>query len=136
MQDTKNQIRSSKQYLNEKDQKSKKYDLEDRTLKFSKDVRDWLKNVPKSISNFEYSKQLVRSSASVGANYIEANESLGKKDFTMRIKISRKEAKESKYWLELIEVDNGSFSEEQKLKLIKEALELIMIFSAIMRKTQ
>lgn len=136
MQDVKNQIRNSKQYLNEKNQKSKKYDLEDRTLKFSKDVRDWVKNVPKSISNFEYIKQLVRSSASVGANYIEANESLGKKDFTMRIKISRKEAKESKYWLELIEVDDGSFLEEQKLKLTKEALELVMIFSAIMRKMQ
>jgi len=42
---------------------------------------------------------LVRASGSVGANYIEANESLSKKDFLMRVKICRKEAKESRYWL-------------------------------------
>ena len=54
--------------------------------------------------NKEIARQLIRSSGSVGANYIEANESLGRKDFAMRIKICRKESKESIYRLRLLEV--------------------------------
>ena len=79
-----------------------KYDLEERTLKFAKDVRLFIKTVPKTIANVEDIRQLVKSSGSVGANYIEANESLSKKDFLMRVKISRKECKESVYWLRMI----------------------------------
>lgn len=75
-----------------------KYDLEERTFQFAKAVRIFIKGLPKSISNYEDGKQVVRSSGSVGANYREANEALSKKDFVMRIKISRKEAKESAYW--------------------------------------
>ena len=78
---------------------SKPYDLEERTLAFAKAVRAFVKDLPNNLANMEDGKQLVRSSGSVGANYIEANESLGKKDFKMRIKICRKEAKESRYWL-------------------------------------
>ena len=70
--------------------------------------------LPRSIANTEDVKQLVRSSGSVGANYIEANESLGKKDFLMRVKISRKEAKESKFWLELIDVGDKSELDKKK----------------------
>lgn len=81
---------------------TKRYDLEDRTLGFARSVGEFVNALPKTLQNVEYSKQLVRSSGSVGANYIEANESLGKKDFLMRIKICRKESKESRYWLELI----------------------------------
>ena len=73
----------------------KKYDLEERTLQFAIDCRLFLKKLPKTISNIEDGKQLVKSSGSVGANYIEANEALSKKDFNYRIKISRKESKES-----------------------------------------
>lgn len=76
---------------------SKLYDLEDRTLAFAKNVRSLVKILPKTLSNIEDGKQLVKSSGSVGANYIEANESLSKKNFKMRIKICRKEAKESRY---------------------------------------
>lgn len=75
--------------------KQKEYDLEDRTLQFAKTVRKFAKKVPMTLSNTEDCKQLIRASGSVGANYIEANESLSKKDFVMRIKISRKESKES-----------------------------------------
>ena len=71
------------------------YDLEERTFIFAKECRFLLKKLPKTIQIFEDGKQLVRSSGSVGANYIEANESLSKKDFCYRIKICRKEAKES-----------------------------------------
>ncbi len=77
----------------------KKYDLEDRTFNFAKSVRALVKKLTKTIGNIEDGKQVIRSSGSVGANYIEANESLSKKDFVMRIKICRKEAKESRYWL-------------------------------------
>ena len=74
----------------------KQYDLEDRTLEFAKRVRALVKKLPRTIGNIEDGKQVVRASGSVGANYIEANESLSKKDFVMRIKICRKEAKESR----------------------------------------
>ncbi len=73
------------------------YDLEERTFIFAKDVRIFVKTLPKSPANFEDGKQVIKSSGSVGANYREANEALSKKDFIMRIKISRKEAKESEY---------------------------------------
>ena len=79
------------------------YDLEDRTFEFAKRVRSFIKKLPKSIANLEDVKQLVRASGSVGANYIEGNDSLSKKDFVMRVKISRKEAKESRYWLRLVD---------------------------------
>ena len=82
--------------------KSKTYDLEGRTFLFAKRVRAFIRKLTKDIPNIEDAKQVVRSSGSVGANYIEANEALSKKDFLMRIKICRKEAKESRYWLRLI----------------------------------
>ena len=74
---------------------SKQYDLEERTFQFAKNVSLYVKKFTRTISNMEYGKQVIRASGSVGANYIEANEALGKKDFVMRIKICRKEAKES-----------------------------------------
>ena len=85
------------------EQSSKRYDLGDRTLKFARMTRNYVKGLPRDVANIEYAQQLIRSSGSVGANYIEAQEALSKKDFAMRIKISRKEAKESRYWLELTE---------------------------------
>jgi len=74
-----------------KDRNSKQYDLEDRTFAFAKMVRAFEKKLPKCVANSEDGKQLVRASGSVDSNYIEANESLSKKDFIMRIKICRKE---------------------------------------------
>ena len=82
---------------------AKQYDLEERTFQFAESVSLYIKKVSRTISNIEYGKQLVRASGSVGANYIEANEALSKKDFIMRIKRCRKEAKESAYWLRLID---------------------------------
>ena len=113
---------------------TKKYDLEDRCLKFAKRTRDFVMKLPKSISNLEYGKQLLRSSGSVGANYIEANESLGRKDFFMRIKICRKESKESNYWLSLVEPDQREVVERDLL--IQEAVELRKIFGAISEKSK
>lgn len=116
-------------------QNSKQYDLEERTFEFAKRTRNFVKNLPKTISNTEDGKQLIRSSGSIGANYIEANESLSKKDFVMRIKISRKEAKESKFWLMLADTGENKEFEKEREELVKEATELMMIFSSIMRKS-
>jgi len=116
-------------------QNNKQYDLEDRTLKFAKDTRLFVKIISRSISNFEDVKQLVRSSGSVGANYIEANESLSKKDFIFRIKICRKEAKESRYWLNLIDIGSSELEQERQ-KLINEVTEFMKIFGSIVEKTK
>ena len=115
-------------------QNSKPYDLEERTYEFAKKVRDYVKKLPGTISNIEYSKQLVRSSGSQAANYIEANESLGKKDFLMRIRICRKEAKESRLWLRLSEPKNEDLQEKDEL--LSEVIELTKIFGSILEKSK
>ena len=124
-----------KKMENIKDSK-KVYDLEERTFQFSKNVRLFIKTLPKTIANIEDGKQVIKSSGSVGANYREANESLSKKDFVMRIKISRKEAKESNYWLKLINETNNLKNADDALYLIQEADELKKIFSAILEKSR
>lgn len=113
---------------------TKRYDLEERTLLFAKEVRNFIKSTHKYFENIEDYKQLLRSSGSIGANYIEANESLSKKDFLNRIKISRKESKETIYWLQLLEVENKLL--EKKDSLINEATELMKIFGSILTKSQ
>jgi four helix bundle protein len=114
----------------------KKYDLEERTLKFAKNVRLFVQQLPKTMTNFDDAKQLLRSSGSVGANYIEANAALSKKDFLMRIKICRKEAKESRYWLSLIDSLEGVSLKTEVERLGQEAGELTNIFGAIVRKSE
>ena len=115
-------------------EKITKFDLEERTLNFAKRVSVYVKALPKNVSNLEWGKQLIRSSGSVGANYIEANEALSRKDFVMRIKISRKEAKESIYWLHLLE--SGGNADKEKERLIQEGTELMKIFGSIIEKSR
>jgi len=111
----------------------KLYNLEERTMQFAIDCRLLVRDLKKTISNIEDAKQLVRSSGSVGANYIEANEKLGDKDLKFRLRISRKEAKESEYWLKLLKVMNTTENERIEV-LISEANELKRILSAIINK--
>jgi four helix bundle protein len=112
------------------------YDLEERTFQFAKAIRIFVKSLKNTMANIEDSKQLIRSSGSIGANYREANEALGRKDFLMRVKICRKEAKESHYWLRLI-CETNSMNHEKDIKyLITEAEELKKIFSAIIEKSR
>lgn len=113
-------------------QNKKTYDLEERTMKFAHRVNTYVKALPRDIPNIENGKQLVRAAGSVGANYIEANESLSRKDFFMRIRISRKESKEARYWLGLS--SPVSNYENEKLSLIQEATELMLIFGSIVTK--
>ena len=113
-----------------------KYDLEERTFQFAKDVRLFVQTIPKYIATIEDVKQLVRASGSVSSNYIEANEALSKKDFIMRIKIYRKESKESAYFLRLIKDTNELENTKETERLIKEAGELKKIFSSIVEKSK
>ena len=110
------------------------YDLEERTFQFAKRVRMFAKDIPFSIAVAEDIKQAVRSSGSIGANYIEANESSSDKDFLYRIKISRKEAKESIYWLRLLKETSDQLDSNRMQDLIDEANELRRILSSIIKK--
>jgi len=113
-----------------------KYDLEDRTYEFAKDVRTFVKGLARTICNIEDVRQLVRASGSVGANYIEANEAISKKDFLFRIRVCRKESKESRYWLPLVDTGTDAGVIAQREKLIAESTELLKIFNAIAQKSQ
>ena len=130
------EIRNPKQIQMTGNKNSKPYDLEDRTLEFAKRIRRFVKKLPKSIANQEDGRQLIKASGSVGANYIEANESLSKKDFRLRIKISRKEAKESRYWLRLVDTFDDKELEVERTYLIQESTELMNIFGSILQKSK
>ncbi len=111
------------------------YNLEERTTEFGKRIIRLCKVLIKDQINLPIIEQIVRSAGSVGANYREANDSLGNKDFLYRIRISRKECKESLHWLELIEEANPEIkSRMQNLK--QETKELKNILSTIILKKE
>ncbi len=110
------------------------YDLEERTWQFANRVNRYVNALPKTVTNIENGKQLARSGGSVGANYIEANESLGKRDFLMRARIAKKEAKESRFWLSLSQPDQSEI--QTRDDLIQEATELMKILGAIITNSQ
>ena len=112
----------------------KQYDLEERCFKFAERANDYVRKLLKDIPNIENGKQLVRAVGSVGANYIEANEALSRKDFLMRVKISKKETKESRFWLRLTRPLKES--EKERNLLAQEATELMKIFGAILEKSK
>lgn len=115
-------------------QNSKIYDLEERTFNFASLVISLCKVLPQNTINFKLIDQLVRAASSVGANYREANETETKKDFSFRIRICRKEAKETSYWLQLMEKANPDFGDKIS-PLVQEVGELVKIFAAIANKT-
>lgn len=131
---SKSQILNSKQAPNGQITSNKRYDLEERCFAFAKKVDEYVLKLPKTIPNVEHGRQLVKSGGSVGANYIEANESLSKKDFIMRVKISKKETKESRFWLRL----TVPLPEQEKAReqLIDESLELMKIFGSILERSK
>lgn len=113
---------------------TKPYPLQERTLEFASDVRAFLRRLPPHELRKQDIQQLLRSSGSVGANYIEADEALGTKDFVFRLKICRKEAKESAFWLRLLDMSSQTALQETRESLHTEAIELVRIFSAILKK--
>lgn len=117
-------------------QNSKLYDLEERTYRFAKRCREFTKQLPRNVHNMEYSKQLVRSSGSTAANYIEANESVSKRDFSLRIKFCRKEAKESNLWIKLCDVGINQKLQKEQIELSQEAMELTKIFGTIIERSK
>jgi len=106
------------------------YDLENRTTKFSEDIIVFLKTLERNIINTPLISQLIRSATSIGANYFEANGAASKRDFKNKICICKKEARETKYWLQLIAKSNPDKKEECR-KYWQEAQELTLIFSKI-----
>jgi len=112
------------------------FDLEERTYCFAKDVRLWLKKISKTLINIEDIKQLIRPSGPIGANYIKANESLSKKDFIMRMRISRKESKETSYWIKLIlETIQDTELDKEGNRLLNESTRLTKICSSIIENS-
>ena len=112
------------------------WDLEERTAVFAESVRQFVRDVPRTVSNQEDVRQLVRASGSVAANCIEANEALGSKDRIMKFRISRKEAKESGLWLRLLYLAGDENSEKTREALRQEAHELKLIFTSIIKKLE
>jgi four helix bundle protein len=129
MTNDKIQMTNEIKITNEQNHKQK-FDLECRTLMFSKHCIDVCKDADLNIINKELVLQLVRSASSVGSNYREANDTITKRDFIHKIGICRREAKESKYWLELLFYTNSKLANRVK-PLINEALQLAKIFAAI-----
>jgi len=114
---------------------SKRYDLEDRTLEFGKRILKLVKTLPKNQINQRLVDQVLRSGTSLGANYREANETETKRDFCFRLRICRKEAKETIYWLNLIIEANPELN-KRILPLLGETTELLKIFAKIIEKSR
>lgn len=97
-------------------------------------MRQFVNHLPLSPTNREDGRQLIRASGSVAANYLEAQEALSRKDFFYRIKICRKEARESNLWLRLLQLAESDPLHSERIGLAAEADELKRIFSAIAAK--
>jgi len=133
---TNNQISISKQGKSQNPpEKSNKHDLEERTLEFARRIIRTCKILPDDRINRRLIDQLIRSAGSIGANYREANDALGKKDFLHRLRIARKETKETIFWLELITEANQNRKYEIT-DLIEESTEIRNIISAIINKVE
>jgi len=111
------------------------FDLEERTTRFARSVIRLCKSLPRNPINDRLTGQAVGSAGSIGANYREANDALGKKDFLQRLKISRREAKETLHWLELI-AEANELRKPEIVLLLKEADELKKILSSIINRSQ
>ena len=115
----------------------KPYDFAKRSILFGRQCRIFINKIPRSIGVEDDERQLIRSSGSIGANYVEAQEGLSKKDSTKYLKISRKEAKECTHWLAIFTVHiTNSFLEEERETLCCEAQELVRILTSMIKKLE
>ena len=115
--------------MNESKNKTK-YDLEERTALFGENVISLCKRLKITTVNRSIVSQLVRSSTSIGANYMEANGASSKKDFRNKIYICKKETQETKHWLRMLSQAEPTYKKEIQV-LWKEAQELTLIFGKI-----
>ncbi len=120
---------------NNPNNKNKEYDLEERTAKFGEDIIDFVKTIQETAVNRRIISQLVASAGSTGANYCEASEAESKKDFIHKIGICKKEIKETRHWIRLLDRSNPEYKERMK-ELWQEAQELLLIFSKISRSSR
>lgn len=109
-------------------------ELEDRFHNYAKAVRNYCTKVKWDIINKEYIKQVIRSSGSISANYTEASDDIGKADEKMKLKISRRESKETLKWLDLLLTYENPELEMEKNKLLDEGEQIRKILSAIIIK--
>jgi four helix bundle protein len=117
------------------DEKTRKYDLLERTAKFGAEIILFAKKIPKSSITLPLIGQLVSSGTSFGGNYCEADDAESKKDFIHKLGICKKEARETKHWLRMITTACPNLGEEAEV-LAQEAKELNLIFNSIVRKTR
>ncbi|MDD5430565.1 MAG: four helix bundle protein [Candidatus Omnitrophica bacterium] len=109
------------------------YSLKERTFKFAQRILNIVEKLPNKSQCEVIRKQLSKSGTSIGANIEEADGTVTKKDFTNKMVIARKEAKETRYWLRLI---SGKYIEKEEISSdINESQEVINILSAIINKT-
>ena len=108
------------------------YDLEERTAKFGENMINFTRKIKLNPINSPLINQIIRSSTSIGANYMEANQASSKKDFKNKIAICRKESNETKHWLRMLSESDNLISDNCR-KLWKEAHELTLIFAKIFR---
>ena len=109
------------------------YDLEERTSRFGESIIKFCRNIKRDVINDPIVNQLVRSGTSVGANYREANSASSRKDFRNKIYICKKEAEETKYWLDMIAVSSPENKNDAKIHW-QESKELTLIFGKIVSK--
>lgn len=112
-----------------------KYDLEERTAKFSEDIIELCKKASKNVVTIPILDQVIRSGTSIGANYCEANGASSRKDFKNKIYICKKESKETQYWLRLLAKAAEELRDDCR-KLWQEAHEFTLIFSKIAANTK
>ena len=120
-------------------QNTKKYDIRDRTLEFAARVAKLAKTLTHNLVSYEYGKQVIRASASIGANIEEADGTLTRKDFLNKMALGRRESREAKYWLRLInraDLVNNQSNRDELNYLVKEAEEIMLILSSIINKTK
>jgi len=110
-----------------------KYDLEERTAKFGEDIVKFAKKIPENSITKPIINQIVKSGASVGANFCEADDAESKKDFQHKLGICKKEARETKHWLRMTVVVAPDMKEKAR-KLWTEAKKLNLIFNSIVNK--
>ena len=115
-----------------KNNKKNNYDLEERTAKFGEDIIKFAKKISRNPITIPIITQLIKAGTSIGANYCEATEVESKKDFSHKIAISKKEAKETKFWLRMVATPEPKLRDEAK-ELWQEAQEFNLIFGKIRR---
>lgn len=135
---TNDKIQISNKSFNDKSNSNKTYDIKKRAFEFAVRTAKFIKKIPRNHLTIEYVKQLIRSSASIGANLEEADGALSRKDFINKVAIGRRESRESRYWLRLINMaEILNINEKPELDYLEgEAEEILLILSSIINKSQ